>query len=569
MMPDIDGFALINMFKQALKKDIPTISTYTLFYLTPCITVMSSSSSPSIITQVFKHGAEDFLQKPIKEEMLAARIKKTFEIRDQQQRQKKLEEQVRIEQKYVESMSEQIEKNKKEIFEYKKNVSDTIETPLEFIIGTIKDMVNNKIEKDQYKVALMTVLKSLGASDLYKPAFVNLLQSSNLDDSTRSWLISQYTKDNATNYKMPIPIASKPQQNDKLPFDLDACVPPAEVSKIGFNALILNHPELKQMVMYMFKSLDLFNQFKLPPVNLWNLLNMLEKEYKANYYHNFKHCVDVTQYVYMLISDPALALLLTPFHKFTLLVSALCHDVDHPGLNNNFLINSHHELANIYNDKSVLENHHASRSSYLMNEGATNVLCGLTQEQYREFRRQFTQLILATDMANHFSIVSKFELKVTTSTWTSENAEDMNLLLRVIIKCADISNVTRPFDVAKRWAALCLEEFSSQGDKEKENNLPISPLMDRDKLNIPKSQIDFTDFIVSPLFKNLVASFTSLHFIATNIQENRKTWKLMTDFLEKDKMTGPYKLSVALQKLADFETYLQTQNGMFEANFNV
>lgn len=26
MMPDIDGFALINMFKQALKKDIPTIS---------------------------------------------------------------------------------------------------------------------------------------------------------------------------------------------------------------------------------------------------------------------------------------------------------------------------------------------------------------------------------------------------------------------------------------------------------------------------------------------------------------------------------------------------------------
>lgn len=45
---------------------------------------------------------------------------------------------------------------------------------------------------------------------------------------------------------------------------------------------------------------------------------------------------------------------------FSLGVSALAHDVDHPGVNNNSLIEEHHPLAIIYNDKAVLENHHAA-----------------------------------------------------------------------------------------------------------------------------------------------------------------------------------------------------------------
>ena len=42
------------------------------------------------------------------------------------------------------------------------------------------------------------------------------------------------------------------------------------------------------------------------------------------------------------------------------ILAAACHDVDHPGVNNIYLIESRDKLAIRYNDISVLENHHVA-----------------------------------------------------------------------------------------------------------------------------------------------------------------------------------------------------------------
>ena len=52
-----------------------------------------------------------------------------------------------------------------------------------------------------------------------------------------------------------------------------------------------------------------------------------------------------------------------------------------------------------------------------------------------------------------------------------------------------------------RWVHCLEEEFFRQGDQEKAAGLPISPLFDRDKPGVTKSQTGFFDVVVFPLFQ--------------------------------------------------------------------
>lgn len=49
-----------------------------------------------------------------------------------------------------------------------------------------------------------------------------------------------------------------------------------------------------------------------------------------------------------------------------------------------------------------------------------------------------------------------------------EDDDHRGILVTAIMKCADVSNPTRTFPVAKYWARMVQEEFFMQGDKEKE-----------------------------------------------------------------------------------------------------
>ena len=50
----------------------------------------------------------------------------------------------------------------------------------------------------------------------------------------------------------------------------------------------------------------------------------------------------------------------------SLTIAAACHDVDHPGFTNLYLIESSHALSLRYNDLSVLENHHVATTCDIM-----------------------------------------------------------------------------------------------------------------------------------------------------------------------------------------------------------
>ena len=56
------------------------------------------------------------------------------------------------------------------------------------------------------------------------------------------------------------------------------------------------------------------------------------------------------------------------------------------------------------------------------------------------------------------------------------------------LKCADLGHLASPKEVHKKWVKRLEEEIFRQGDAERKAGLPVSPLMDRNKGGISKSQ---------------------------------------------------------------------------------
>ena len=89
--------------------------------------------------------------------------------------------------------------------------------------------------------------------------------------------------------------------------------------------------------------------------------------------------------------------------------------------------------------------------------------------------------ILATDMQRHFDYMTQLgELKekltdndVAMEDWSDKDKEHTReLLMAILMKAADISNVARPFDVSATWAKILMNEFARQGELEAELDLP-------------------------------------------------------------------------------------------------
>lgn len=80
--------------------------------------------------------------------------------------------------------------------------------------------------------------------------------------------------------------------------------------------------------------------------------------------------------------------------------------------------------------------------------------------------------------------------------------ENIQLVKRMMIKCADVSNPARPLRLCVEWARRIAEEYFNQTDEEKNKNLPVvMPMFDRTTCSIPKSQIGFVDFIINDMFQ--------------------------------------------------------------------
>ncbi|NWH39640.1 PDE4D phosphodiesterase, partial [Chloropsis hardwickii] len=253
---------------------------------------------------------------------------------------------------------------------------------------------------------------------------------------------------------------------------------------------------------------DLLKTFKIPVDTLITYLMTLEDHYHADVaYHNNIHAADVVQSTHVLLSTPALEAVFTDLEILAAIFASAIHDVDHPGVSNQFLINTNSELALMYNDSSVLENHHLAVGFKLLQEENCDIFQNLTKKQRQSLRKMVIDIVLATDMSKHMNLLADLKTMVETKKVTSsgvlllDNYSDRIQVLQNMVHCADLSNPTKPLHLYRQWTDRIMEEFFRQGDRERERGMEISPMCDKHNASVEKSQVGFIDYIVHPLWE--------------------------------------------------------------------
>ncbi|KAH3764797.1 calcium/calmodulin-dependent 3',5'-cyclic nucleotide phosphodiesterase 1C [Pelomyxa schiedti] len=284
---------------------------------------------------------------------------------------------------------------------------------------------------------------------------------------------------------------------------------------------------------------------KLDVPNFFGFTSQLKRGYSRhpNPYHNFLHAADVTQAMNVLLqmatqSSEEFASCLSPLDEIACVLAALSHDYRHPGLNSNFLKSTMDAIYVKYGD-SVLERMHAATSlKVLFFRNKCCALRALSPDDQHYIHTVMMSLILATDMAKHIDILETMKsfgvgTRTTTAALFSADpgqAKSAKLLvLQVLMKIADLSNVCRDWPVCKKWTYNLVEEFKGQGEQEKRHGIPTSKFMDG-STTPQEMQNTFIPLIVIPLLKAISGIFPNFQVLEQRAWENLERWRTMASF---------------------------------------
>lgn len=264
------------------------------------------------------------------------------------------------------------------------------------------------------------------------------------------------------------------------------------------------------------------------------------------------------------IQERSIGPYLTKMETMCAILAAVAHDLDHPGVNQHFLIATNSHLASLYNNLSVLESHHWRFAISCLKE--SHIFDHFDPDEWTTIRHLLKSLILATDITQQASYLAQFRIVMSSlrerrkssnktdqelfqeadieleqelrshvsihevedsgeegedsgrregedagrreeaiqsvskpstshsSSFSSSKVFNMKLpesrlfILTIALKCADLGNPCRPWDLSKRWSEQICAEFYRQGDFERSLDLPVTPICNRYQASMAKIQ---------------------------------------------------------------------------------
>jgi hypothetical protein len=105
------------------------------------------------------------------------------------------------------------------------------------------------------------------------------------------------------------------------------------IASVDFPIASLTVSQRIEAVLHIFVRSRFLDVLHTDLAHLAELIKMVEKGYTAVPYHNWEHAVTVTQFLYTIIGKSELAGIFSEIEIVALFLAALCHDVDHKGIN--------------------------------------------------------------------------------------------------------------------------------------------------------------------------------------------------------------------------------------------
>ena len=376
------------------------------------------------------------------------------------------------------------------------------ETTLQICIDELTAISNN-LKSSDLNENLHNVIEKLKAGDLKKTYLTlnSMSKNTNLELSEDVIRLKAMLNYQTKSYNREESILKESQI-------VDLTVLPTERLEI-LRDWDLNAHEISDYFKYIqgiFQDFDLFQRYNISTSLLYNFSKHIEELYstKQNSFHNFSHGFSVMHSMYMLLTSTPAGGVFSSSKVLALLIAALCHDVDHTGRSNAFEISSQSHLSILYHDKSVLENHHAAVTFFVMQNKEQDLLANLPLEKKRNVRKLIISAILGTDMAKHLNMISEMKNRFEDMNETPLGCREKDhlKLAQLLAHLADLAHPCKTFDVYSQWSKKVCQEFTAQYNEEIERGMPLTEFMkDLDKpVTYYKNEIGFLVYVIRPLW---------------------------------------------------------------------
>lgn len=296
---------------------------------------------------------------------------------------------------------------------------------------------------------------------------------------------------------------------------------------LDFDPMEVDEDDTLILALEMFVDLGAHTRMGITNDKLERFLLGVRDRMLENPYHNWVRAFNAAQTCFSLLDITGLRHKLTDMQLLALMIAALCHDLEHPGVNNQFLVKSKSSLGALYNNESVLEKHHTFRAFELLLHPSVDLLSCFTKAQYQDFRHLLMSLILATDMAQHTEYITRLHA----STRASEPEQELDALvsMQLLLKVTDLSDALKPFSVCKKWTLKMTDEFFLQGDMERASGLAVSAMCDRSTQSRVAVQKGIIEYIVAPFCALLAQALPQLAEPFSQLEVNRRLWDACDD----------------------------------------